>query len=391
MALPRCAWSPMTMASSRTSCAASPRLAARCGWPRRGLAQAAGCCGAAAAGRAAAPRLAATPGPQPAGRQPASDAPPALPALLPRQVTVVPADYPAEKVLDMNPDGVFFSNGPVSGACGDCSPAQSGDLAGRMAVCAHLLPGPPAVCRRSAEPPAAPPHAAPLQGDPSAVPYAVENAKQILGKKPVFGICMGHQVGWPHTAQALRGEGGGMAGIRAGSARLLQLAVCCWSRTGPPAQPQHAARPPLPVGVRRCWARPLAARPSSSSLGTTAATTHCGTPPPVRLQPARCPGTRHPFAGSQAAAPTQPRCAPARRTRIRARPQHCSLTVLPQLHPALHCLVPACSRQSLRDPAALPQPAPHPLPYAPPQGASRSARRTTTLRWTPPRCHPRSR
>ena len=59
------------------------------------------------------------------------------------KITVVPADYPAEKVLAMNPDGVFFSNGP---------------------------------------------------GDPSAVPYAVDNAKAILGKKPVFGICMGHQV-----------------------------------------------------------------------------------------------------------------------------------------------------------------------------------------------------
>lgn len=59
------------------------------------------------------------------------------------KITVVPADYPAEKVLAMNPDGVFFSNGP---------------------------------------------------GDPSAVPYAVDNAKSILGKKPVFGICMGHQV-----------------------------------------------------------------------------------------------------------------------------------------------------------------------------------------------------
>ncbi len=32
------------------------------------------------------------------------------------------------------------------------------------------------------------------QGDPSAAPYAVENAKAILGKKPVFGICMGHQI-----------------------------------------------------------------------------------------------------------------------------------------------------------------------------------------------------
>eukprot|EP00884_Botryococcus_braunii_P023075 jgi/Botrbrau1/9451/Bobra.0252s0072.1 len=59
------------------------------------------------------------------------------------RIMVVPANYPASKVLEMNPDGVFFSNGP---------------------------------------------------GDPSAVPYAVENAKQILGKKPVFGICMGHQV-----------------------------------------------------------------------------------------------------------------------------------------------------------------------------------------------------
>lgn len=33
-----------------------------------------------------------------------------------------------------------------------------------------------------------------LQGDPSAAPYAVENAKKVLGKKPVFGICMGHQI-----------------------------------------------------------------------------------------------------------------------------------------------------------------------------------------------------
>lgn len=32
------------------------------------------------------------------------------------RLTVVPADYPASKVLDMNPDGVFLSNGPVSNA-----------------------------------------------------------------------------------------------------------------------------------------------------------------------------------------------------------------------------------------------------------------------------------
>jgi len=34
----------------------------------------------------------------------------------------------------------------------------------------------------------------PAQGDPSAAPYAVENAKQIVGQKPIFGICMGHQI-----------------------------------------------------------------------------------------------------------------------------------------------------------------------------------------------------
>ena len=39
-------------------------------------------------------------------------------------------------------------------------------------------------------------------GDPSAVPYAVENAKAILGEVPVFGICMGHQV----LGQAFGGE-----------------------------------------------------------------------------------------------------------------------------------------------------------------------------------------
>lgn len=30
------------------------------------------------------------------------------------KITVVPASYPAAEVLKMNPDGVFFSNGPVS-------------------------------------------------------------------------------------------------------------------------------------------------------------------------------------------------------------------------------------------------------------------------------------
>lgn len=59
------------------------------------------------------------------------------------QVKVVPGNYPAEKVLAENPDGVFLSNGP---------------------------------------------------GDPAAVTYAIENVKKILGQKPLFGICLGHQI-----------------------------------------------------------------------------------------------------------------------------------------------------------------------------------------------------
>ncbi len=57
--------------------------------------------------------------------------------------TVVPARTPAEAVLEMNPDGIILSNGP---------------------------------------------------GDPEAVTYAIENARKLIGKKPVFGICLGHQI-----------------------------------------------------------------------------------------------------------------------------------------------------------------------------------------------------
>ncbi len=59
------------------------------------------------------------------------------------RVTVVPANTSAEKVLSMNPDGILLSNGP---------------------------------------------------GDPEAVPYAIHNTKTLLGKKPIFGICLGHQI-----------------------------------------------------------------------------------------------------------------------------------------------------------------------------------------------------
>jgi carbamoyl-phosphate synthase small subunit len=57
--------------------------------------------------------------------------------------TVVPAGWSAEQVLGLNPDGIFLSNGP---------------------------------------------------GDPAAVGYAVENIRGLLGKKPIFGICLGHQL-----------------------------------------------------------------------------------------------------------------------------------------------------------------------------------------------------
>lgn len=58
-------------------------------------------------------------------------------------VTVVPASTKAEEVLAMSPDGIFLSNGP---------------------------------------------------GDPDAVTYAKENVAKLIGKKPIFGICLGHQI-----------------------------------------------------------------------------------------------------------------------------------------------------------------------------------------------------
>ncbi len=58
-------------------------------------------------------------------------------------VKVVPAWTPAEDVLAENPDGIFLSNGP---------------------------------------------------GDPDAVPYGKEIVQRLVGKKPIFGICLGHQI-----------------------------------------------------------------------------------------------------------------------------------------------------------------------------------------------------
>ena len=59
------------------------------------------------------------------------------------RVRVVPASTTAEDVRRLNPDGIVLSNGP---------------------------------------------------GDPEGVPYAVETVKQLLGWKPLLGICLGHQV-----------------------------------------------------------------------------------------------------------------------------------------------------------------------------------------------------
>ena len=58
-------------------------------------------------------------------------------------ITVVPAQTPAEAVLEMNPAAVLLSNGP---------------------------------------------------GDPERITYGIQAAKRLMGKKPVFGICLGHQI-----------------------------------------------------------------------------------------------------------------------------------------------------------------------------------------------------
>lgn len=59
------------------------------------------------------------------------------------KLVVVPASMGPEEILKYNPDGIFLSNGP---------------------------------------------------GDPSAVNYAVQTIRGLIGKKPIFGICLGHQL-----------------------------------------------------------------------------------------------------------------------------------------------------------------------------------------------------
>jgi carbamoyl-phosphate synthase small subunit len=59
------------------------------------------------------------------------------------ELRVFPAQTSADEVLAWDPDGIFLSNGP---------------------------------------------------GDPEPVEYAVQTVRQLLGKKPIFGICLGHQI-----------------------------------------------------------------------------------------------------------------------------------------------------------------------------------------------------
>ena len=59
------------------------------------------------------------------------------------EVFVLPASSSAESILSYRPDGILLSNGP---------------------------------------------------GDPEGVPYAIETVRYLLDKKPIFGICLGHQL-----------------------------------------------------------------------------------------------------------------------------------------------------------------------------------------------------
>ena len=59
------------------------------------------------------------------------------------QVSIVPGTVTAAELLEQSPDGIFLSNGP---------------------------------------------------GDPEPLDYAIKTIRELLGKKPIFGICLGHQL-----------------------------------------------------------------------------------------------------------------------------------------------------------------------------------------------------
>ena len=174
------------------------------------------------------------------------------------------------------------------------------------------------------------------------MPYAVENAKQILGKKPVFGICMGHQVRPVARACAL--------------ARVL-----CAKR-----EARGCPRPPTTLLTRRCQRCPLRLPPLQVLGQAFGATTfklkfgHHGGNHPIRHGPS----------GARGRATT-----PRTRWDARARARNVAVD-LPSRAPSLLAPENALTR---RPPA-------RPPPCAPSQAASRSARRTTTLLLTPPPC-----
>ena len=80
-------------------------------------------------------------------------------------ITVVPASTSADEVLAMQPDGIFLSNGP---------------------------------------------------GDPAMAHYAITSVRELLGKKPLFGICLGHQI----LGLALGGDGAFAEGHRQAREKL---------------------------------------------------------------------------------------------------------------------------------------------------------------------------
>lgn len=49
------------------------------------------------------------------------------------KVTVVPADYPAQKVMELQPDGIFLSNGPVN------APVKDSMLTAVQSVAMHMV------------------------------------------------------------------------------------------------------------------------------------------------------------------------------------------------------------------------------------------------------------
>src|SRR6056300_1654122 len=59
------------------------------------------------------------------------------------EVEIFPANTEYQEILSSNPDGIFLSNGP---------------------------------------------------GDPAAISYGIKTVRKLLGRKPIFGICLGHQI-----------------------------------------------------------------------------------------------------------------------------------------------------------------------------------------------------